>query len=114
MKSKVEAEFQAKVIEEIKQRLPGCYVLKNDPNYMQGIPDLLILYKKKWAMLETKRSKDAPYRPNQEWYLKQLSYLSFASVIFPENKEEVLDALERSFKVRRSTRVHVSQPVSLD
>lgn len=104
-----ESRFQKKVIKEIERRLPGCIILKNDANYKQGIPDLLILYKKRWAMLECKESAKASYRPNQELYLERLSYMSFASVIFPENKEEVLDALERSLKVPRTPRVSVSK-----
>jgi len=106
---KRESRFQSKLIKEIYRRFPGCLVLKNDPNYKQGIPDLLILYKKKWAMLECKKSKDEPFRPNQELYLERLSYMSFAAVIFPENKEEVLDAMERSLKVRRSTCIPISK-----
>jgi hypothetical protein len=111
---KRESKFQAKLVEEIKQRFPGCIVLKNDPTHKQGIPDLLILYKKRWAMLECKKSKDEPFQPNQELYLKRLSYMSFASVIFPENKEDVLDAMERSLKLCRSTRVPISKQIPLD
>ena len=46
---KKEREFQAKLIKEIKNKYPGCMVLKNDPNYIQGVPDLLILHGKRWA-----------------------------------------------------------------
>lgn len=104
-----ESRFQKELIKEIYRRFPGCIVLKNDPTYKQGIPDLLILYKKKWAMLECKKSKDEPFRPNQELYLERLGYMSFASVIFPENKEEVLNAMERSLCVRRSTCIPISK-----
>lgn len=110
----LESKFQAKLIKEIIKRFPGCIVLKNDPNYKQGIPDLLILYKKRWAMLECKKSADEPFRPNQEYYLKKLSYMSFASVIFPENKEEVLNEMERSFNVRRTARISVGEQIPLD
>ncbi|MBO7449959.1 MAG: hypothetical protein J6U54_06270 [Clostridiales bacterium] len=106
---KRETRFQNKLIEELYKRFPGCLVLKNDPNYKQGIPDLLILYKKKWAMLECKKSKDEPFRPNQELYLERLGYMSFASVIFPENKEEVLNELEKAFGIRRTTCIPISQ-----
>ena len=94
-----ESRFQAKLIKEIKTRFPGCIVLKNDATYKQGIPDLLILYKNRWAMLECKKNSKAPFRPNQEYYLKKFSYMSFASVIYPENKEDVLNEMERSLKV---------------
>ena len=39
-----ESAFQAKLIREIKKRFPGAIVLKNDPNYIQGFPDLTVLY----------------------------------------------------------------------
>ena len=43
----LERDFQSKLIKEIKIRLPGALVLKNDANYKQGVPDLLILYKQR-------------------------------------------------------------------
>ena len=95
---KKENEFQPTLIEEIKRRLPGCLVLKNDPNYLQGIPDLTVLYKNHWAALEDKRSENAPHRPNQDYYVSKLNGWSFASFIYPENMEEVLNAMEESFK----------------
>ena len=95
---KKENEFQAELIKEIKTRFPGAMVLKNDANYIQGIPDLTVLYKDHWAMLECKRSASASKRPNQEYYIKVLGGMSFASFITPDTKEEVLNELERSFK----------------
>lgn len=95
---KKENEFQAELIKEIKTRFPGAMVLKNDANYIQGIPDLTVLYKDRWAMLECKRSASASKRPNQEYYINVLGGMSFASFITPDTKEEVLNELERSFK----------------
>ena len=95
-----EGAFQSDLIKELKDIFPGCMIVKNDPDYIQGIPDLLILYGNRWAMLECKRSKFAKHRPNQDYYIDRLNEMSFASFIFPENKEEVLDALQRSFQSR--------------
>ena len=50
----LENKFQANLIKELKERFPGCIVMKNDPTYIQGIPDLLVLHKDKWASLECK------------------------------------------------------------
>lgn len=94
----LERDFQASLIKELKERFEGCFVLKTDPNYIQGLPDLLILYKNKWAALECKRGSKSSRRPNQDYYVNLMNNLSFASFIFPENKEEVLNDLERSFK----------------
>ena len=96
--SKKESDFQKKLKDELKERFPGCYVMKNDPTGIQGIPDLTILYKNKWATLEVKRSRTEVHQPNQDYYVEQMNNMSFSSFIFPENKEEVLDEMERSFK----------------
>lgn len=100
-----ESRFQRNLIEEIEDRLPGCIVMKNDPNYIQGIPDLLILYKNKWAALECKRSAHEHHQPNQNYYISVMDEMSFASFVYPENKEEVLDAMEQTLQPRRKTRV---------
>lgn len=100
----LESEFQAKLIKELKALFPGCIILKNDPDYLQGIPDLLILYKNKWAMLECKKSKNASHRPNQKYYIDVLNKMSFARFIFPENKEEVINELQQAFTPRRMSR----------
>ena len=94
----LENKFQAKLIKEIKNRFPGCIVMKNDSSYIQGIPDLIILFKDRWAALEVKKSNDANHRPNQDYYVDKMNEMSYASFISPENKEEVLDGMERSFK----------------
>lgn len=84
-------------MQELKGRFPGCMVIKNDPNYIQGIPDLLILYNDKWAALECKRSESASHRPNQEYYISKMDKMSFASFVYPENMEDVLNEMEQTF-----------------
>lgn len=95
---KLESKFQKEVKDDIRKRLPGSLVLKTDPNEIQGIPDLLILHKDKWAMLEVKRAANAPHRPNQDYYIEKMGELSYASFIYPENKEEILDELQRTLQ----------------
>lgn len=101
---KLESEFQAKLIRDLKDMFPGCIVMKNDSSYIQGIPDLLILYKNKWAALECKKSASASKRPNQEYYVDIMNEMSFARFIYPENREDILDELYQAFKTRRVTR----------
>lgn len=93
-----ESSFQASLIKELKQRFTDCIVLKNDPIYKQGIPDLIILWNGLWAALECKKDAKAKHQPNQDQYVKRMNEMSFASFIFPENRKEVLDELEQSFK----------------
>lgn len=94
----LESVFQSIVITEVKKRLPGCIVMKTDPNYIQGIPDLLVLFGDKWASLECKKRKGASHRPNQDYYVGRMDQMSFSRFIYPENKEEVLNDLEQSLK----------------
>lgn len=96
--AKLESNFQKDLMDEIKQEFPGAVVLKNDSSYIQGIPDWTILYKDKWAVLEAKREKDAKKQPNQDYYVEQLDNMSFSRFVYPENKEEVLRELRKTFK----------------
>jgi hypothetical protein len=97
----LESRFQAALIRELKDMFIGCFVLKNDANYIQGFPDLLILFEDKWAVLECKKSIDEPFQPNQEYYLEELGKMSYAAVICPENKEEVLHEIQQAFRAYR-------------
>lgn len=93
----LENVFQAKLIKELKEIFPGCIVMKNDASYIQGIPDLLVLYNKKWASLEVKKSAGASRQPNQEHYVNRMNEMSFSRFIYPENKDEVLNELHLYF-----------------
>lgn len=92
-----ESEFQRELIKDLRKLFSGCIILKNDPTYLQGIPDLIILYKNHWAMLECKKSEHAHKQPNQEFYVELLNKMSFARFINPTNKEAVLNALQKAF-----------------
>ena len=93
--SKLESGFQDRLIAELKEMFPGCMVFKMDQ--VQGIPDLLILYGKRWASLENKKSATAKRQPNQEYYVDLMNRMSFSRFICPENKEEVLSELQKAF-----------------
>lgn len=98
---KLERDFQSKLIKELKQIFDGCIIMKNDPDYIQGIPDLLILFEDKWAALEVKKSAKASHRPNQDYYVSRMDAMSYARFIYPENKEEVLYELQQALFSRR-------------
>lgn len=94
----LENRFQANLIKEIKNRIPGCIVMKNDSSYIQGIPDLLVLHNDKWAALECKKSYKASKRPNQDYYVNKMDNMSFARFVCPENREEVLNDLQSALQ----------------
>ena len=93
-----ESKFQADLKKELKQIFPGCIVTKLDSGDIQGIPDLLILFKNMWATLECKKSANASKRPNQEYYVGLMNKMSFSRFICPENKEDILNELRKAFK----------------
>lgn len=93
--SKLESGFQDSLRDELKKLFPGCMIFKMDQ--IQGIPDLLILFGKKWASLECKKSAKAARRPNQEYYVNLMDSMSFSSFISPENRDAVLDKLKSYF-----------------
>jgi hypothetical protein len=100
----LESQYQSHLIGVLREMFPGCFILKNDADYLQGVPDLLVLYANKWAMLEVKVSKFAKERPNQAHYVNLLNEMSFAAFIYPENEEDVLRELQDAFRSRRASR----------
>lgn len=99
-----ESKFSTDLNHKLERMFPGCIILKNNPNYLQGVPDKLILWKDRWAMLETKKKRPTgpnDFEPNQEWYLSVMHDMSFAACVYPENEEEILNALEYKFTTPR-------------
>lgn len=96
-----ESKFQAELRGTLMQLFPDCIILKNDPNLQQGIPDLTVLWRTRWAFLEVKDSADAVEQPNQRWFVEKANRFSYGAFIYPENAEEVLDELQQAFRTRR-------------
>lgn len=99
-----ETQYQAGLIRKLNQRFSGCVIFKMD-TFVQGTPDLLVLWNDRWAFLEVKAYADAPERPNQGYYVEQFHRMSFASFIYPENEGEVLDALQQALESPRRARI---------
>jgi hypothetical protein len=111
-KYELERKYQAKLIKKLDRLFPGSLVLKNDPGYRQGIPDLSIFLGPRYAFLEVKASEplcEDDWEPNQEWYLEQINGWSFASVIYPENERLVLRDLQQALSPTRTARLSQSQ-----
>lgn len=98
-----EGKYQRELTKKLKEVFPGCVIHRNDPRDIQGIPDLTIFYGPCYAMLEVKESAKAPEQPNQRHYVEQFADMSFAAFIYPENEEEVIDALQHAFSDCRQT-----------
>jgi hypothetical protein len=96
--------YQAKLIKRLRDLFPGCLILKNDTSYMQGVPDLIVLFNDRWGMLEVKLNARAKVQPNQAYYVSELNAMSFAAFIFPENEDEVLANLADALLARRPRR----------
>jgi len=104
-----ESQYQAKLIDELERRFPGCVILKNDPTYLQGIPDLVIFYGNRWAMLEVKAKEDSAIQPNQPYWVDTLNAMSFAAFIYPSIEEDVLRGLEQALRSSGRTRLSERQ-----
>lgn len=92
-----ENEYQRKLIKKIKDKYPDCIIMKEDANYIQGIPDLIVLNKNKWATLECKVSENEHHQPNQDYYVEKMNKMGFSRFIFPENEKIVLEELDNYF-----------------
>lgn len=96
---KLESEFQANLIKRIKMEFGNnVIVLKNDPNYLVGFPDLTVLGKKRYAVIECKREAHASRRALQEYYVDKANRLSYGAFAYPENEDEVIEDLRRILK----------------
>ena len=81
---------------------PGSTVKKISPP-PNGIPDVWIFHTSgRYACLECKKSKDEPHQLHQDYYINKYNREgAFAAFIFPENKEEVLNDLQRALESGR-------------
>lgn len=105
----LERVYQPKFIKRLRREFPGIVIIKNDTDYQQGFPDWTLLYHQCWAVLEIKRKRPRPgtsdFEPNQEWFIEELDKLCFSACVYPENEEEIIDALKSIFSSRRSSRL---------
>ena len=92
-----ENTFQRKVIQRLKVEFPECVVMKQDAGYKQGIPDLVIFFHDKYAMLECKKSESASHRPQQDYYISKFNEWAYASFVYPENVDQVFGELKEVF-----------------
>lgn len=98
---KLENEYKRELKKRMEARFPGAIILKNDEQLLQGIFDMTMLWGPWYAAIEAKRDCEAPYQPNQLHYLGLVEEMGgLAFTIYPENEEEVLDAIQRSFEAR--------------
>ena len=47
----LESRYQGLLIKRLRAMFPGCVILKNDTDYIQGFPDLTILWRRYWGVL---------------------------------------------------------------
>jgi hypothetical protein len=93
----LESTFKYEVRKKIEKMFPGIICTRTDPTQIQGFPDMLLLYGDKWAALEFKKDINSTLRPNQQYYIDMLNELSYASIIHPQNMDEVLNDIQKKF-----------------
>lgn len=91
----METKTQERLIRHLKKR--GCYVIKTKPGpgTPVGCPDVIALYEGFWAAFEVKARKTAKFQPLQKDTIAKFENWSFARVIYPENYDEVIGALDK-------------------
>lgn len=94
----LESKFERKLVKKLERQYPGAYVIKTNPNHIQGFPDRIFLYNDFWAAFDAKRSRTASVRPNQRHYIEQLDHMSFGMFVYPENEEEFLNEIQRALR----------------
>ena len=94
----LESQFQRALIHKIQKQYPGAIILKNDANYIQGIPDWLVLEGRRWAAFDAKSSSRATHRPNQDYYIERMNKMSLADFVYPENEEAFLHELHKTLR----------------
>lgn len=98
MSRSLERDYQRGLIKRIKNEFPDAMVLKNDPTYIQGIPDLTVFHENRWATLEVKKSSKETPAPNQEHYVERMNGMSYSAFVNPDNESEVMDDLRKLFR----------------
>jgi hypothetical protein len=100
----VETKFRIDLVHELEDLFDGCIILLGNSSYIQGIPDILILWRDRWAALECKDRRTARKEPNQQYYVNKMNEMSFAAFVYPENKDDVLNDLQHAFRPSRTSR----------
>lgn len=91
-----EGKFKKQAKDRIAEMLPGCFMHEMKMG-SQGIPDTLIIFGERWALLEFKESENAHRQPNQKYYVDLFNSWGYASFVYPENVETVLQELDEWF-----------------
>lgn len=95
-----EARFRTNFLKRLKDLNGDIMIEFADAGRQNGIPDVIIFFKKKHARLETKISKDASKRLHQEYWINKFKKDGiYAEFLTPENEEEVFNGLRRYFKI---------------
>lgn len=108
--AELERDYKSQMLKRLEKRFSRYGPVRwqhNDPtaNNSQGIPDCTIFIGPFWMFLEVKRSEKSKKRPNQDWWIDHWSRVTFCAVIFPENEEEVFNAMERSLEASGAARL---------
>lgn len=90
----MEKKVQDRLIKFLKKK--KCYVIKTKPGpgTPVGCPDVIALYEGWWGAFECKASAKSPFQPLQKETLAKLNDWSLATVVHPDNIDEVISQLE--------------------
>lgn len=95
---KLESTFEKEFCKALRQTLGERYTYTFKLTAAKGIPDRLILYKDKYALLEFKQYKNAKKQPGQETWVGHFDNLAYAAIVYPENAEKVMQDILNYFE----------------
>ena len=94
----LESKFKKEAKQRIRERCPNVDLdFVNTKPFNRSMPDTFVVGPWSWAALEFKRAEGATQQANQDYHIKRLNRKGYATFVFPENLEEVLNDLERIF-----------------
>lgn len=90
-----ESKLQTTIAKSLRKQ--GCFVMVIQPQ--AGIPtgtsDIFFCKEGFYGWLEVKASKNAPFQPLQEQFLKKMDDWSYAKKVYPENWPEIQAELSK-------------------
>ena len=102
-----ERDLQAELVKWLKNLSREISVLKINvtAGVPQGFPDLLVLHNGGFIAIELKKSNEAQYRPNQQYYLARFNRMRHgnAFVYMPETSDFVKNRIKSIIRQGRKT-----------
>ena len=95
----LESNYQKRLVKKIRKMFPMCYLFVKEAKAIRGIPDLILTVNGRFIGLEVKRCEsESKHRTGrtvlQRHNINKINRAGgYACFIYPENEEEVIEAI---------------------